>query len=316
MEPKIILAEISSRHLPEAVPFAVMAPGSDSAGPLPLCVFLMGGGGSRQSLIDCRPLFERWWAEGLMPGMVLATPSAGVSYYLEDPAGGVCWESFIREEFIPHLRTTCNAGHGRSSTAITGISMGGYGALKMAFAHPEEFAAVAAMNPMIEPGYEDSQIGPRNRLHHSAGGPARLIGAARDPELFAANNPLKRARANAARIRESGLPIFIEAGDNDFVNAHDGTEFLHRVLWGLDISHDYHLVRGGDHGGPTFRPRMRAMFSWLGSVLAERSSAELTPEEQALNAMRGQLQPLRDQAAMVDPTAKRRFGILPDGAVR
>jgi S-formylglutathione hydrolase len=241
--------------------------------------------------------------------MVFATPSAGMSYYVEDPVRGVRWESFLVEDFIPHLRKTCNVRGDQRSTVIMGISMGGCGALKIAFAHPDQFAAVAVMNPMLEPGYRDSEIGARNRLHHSSGGPARLIGPARDPELFAANNPATRVRANAQRIRESRLPIYLEVGDNDFVNAHDGTEFLHRVLWDLDISHEYRLIRGGDHGGPTFRPRMRAMFAWLSGVLT--ATGEPTEEERAFDAVRGQLQSMREKAAAVDPTTNRRFGVLP-----
>jgi S-formylglutathione hydrolase len=188
--------------------------------------------------------------------------------------------------------------------------MGGYGALKIAFAHPELFAAVTAMNPMIEPALSDAAISARNRIHHASGGPARLIGPSRDPDLFAANNPANRAIANAVRIRESGLPIYIEAGDNDFVNAHDGTEFLHRVLWDLDISHEYHLVRGADHGGPTFRPRMRATYAWLSAVLNERTLGEPSAEQLTLDAIRAQIEPLREQAAASDPATRRRFGVL------
>lgn len=243
--------------------------------------------------------------------MVLATPSAGMSYYVEDPDDGVRWDSFLLQDFLPHLRRTYDVRQESAFTAIAGISMGGYGALKTAFCHPRAFAAVAAMNPMLEPGYEDKQIGSRNRLHHNAGGPERLIGPGRDARLFAVNNPANRARSNASQIRESGLAIYFEAGDNDFVNAHDGTEFLHRVLWDLDISHDYRLVRGGDHGGPTFRPRMRAMFGWLSTVLTAPTGAETSAEERALIAMRAQLQPLRERAAMEDPSANRRLGILP-----
>jgi S-formylglutathione hydrolase len=296
MPSSIELSELSSGNLPEPVEYALIVP--PGSGPFPLCVVLIGGGGSRQSLVDCQPLFDRWWAEGAVAPMVFATPSAGMSYYLD-------WDSFIVDDFIPHLRATCNVG----VTAITGISMGGYGALKIAFAHPEKFAAVAVMNPMLEPGLNDAEIGARNKIHHSTGGPARLIGAARDPDLFAANNPANRAIANATLIRESGLPIYLEAGGNDFVNAHDGTEFLHRVLWDLDISHEYHLVRGADHGGPTFRPRMRATYAWLTTALS--TPAEPSPEQLALDSIRAQLEPLRDQAAASDPTTGRRFGVLP-----
>jgi len=306
MNSQVELSELTSNKLPEPVPYAVIMP-ADAQRPLPLCLLLMGGGGSRESLVECRPLFEQWWAEGILTPIVLATPSAGLSYYVEDPDSGVCWESFLAD-FISHLRATGHA-HG-AAAAITGISMGGYGALKMAFARPELFRLVAAMNPMLEPGYRDSDVGARNRLHHGAGGPQRLIGARRDPVLFASNHPANRARANAEKIRESGLAVFLEVGDEDFVNAHDGTEFLHRVLWELDLSHEYHLVRGGDHGGPTLRPRMRAMFEWVSAVLSARDD-EPSREQRALQAMRDGLQAAREQAAAVDSTVRRRFGVLP-----
>jgi S-formylglutathione hydrolase len=319
------LHELASRRLPEPVPYALITPpGYDASRTVPLCLMLMGGGGSRQNLVDSKPLIDRWWSEGAIPPMLFATPSAGMSYYVEDPAGGVRWESFLVEEFVPHLRATCNIGADRLSTAITGISMGGYGALKTAFAHPDQFGVVAAMQPMLDPGLHDSQIGARNRIHHSAGGPARLIGPERDAALFEANNPANRARTNASLIRDSGLAIYIDAGDNDLVNAHDGAEFLHRVLWDLDLSHEYHLVRGGDHGGPTMQPRMRAMYAWVGAALsalrpasAEERVASNPPaptSEEFLRMLRAQLQPLRDRAAASDPATNRRFGVLPDRA--
>jgi poly(3-hydroxybutyrate) depolymerase len=91
---------------------------------------------------------------------------------MEDPSGTICWDSFLAGDFIPHLRSACNVS---DSTVMAGISGGGYGALKLAFTHPHLFAAVAAMQPMLEPGLRESDVGPRNRLHRSAGGPPQLI---------------------------------------------------------------------------------------------------------------------------------------------
>jgi len=310
MSSTVNFSELNSAHLPETVPFAVVTPpGYDQGGPFPLCLTLMGGGGKREHLAEMQPLLDTWWAEGWLAPMVLATPTAGMSYYLEDPEFGVHWETFLVQDLIPLLRTTFKVRTDRRSTALMEMSMGGYGALKTAFAHPEMFVAIAAMNPMIEPGYVDADIGPRNRIHHSGGGPPRLIGPGRDPELFAANNPAVRVRANRDRIRESGLAIYIETGDQDFVNAHDGAEFLHRVLWDLDISHEYRLLQGADHLGPTVRPRMRDTFAWLSAVLAEPPAAP-SPEQVALDTMRAQLQPIHNDAAASDPTARRRYGVM------
>jgi S-formylglutathione hydrolase len=331
---KVEIGEMAAGFGAAKVPYAVIVP--SDGGPHPLCLFLYGGGGSHRTLVDCHPLFERWWSEGIMAPMVMATADTGpMSYYLDHRDGSARWETFIAEDFIAHLRATYNVRRERESTFITGISMGGYGSLKIALGRTDRFGAVAAIQPLLEPGLPDSDIGARNRLHHMVGGPRELLGENRDA-VFQANNPANRALANADAIKKSGLAIYLEVGDEDFLNAHDGTEFLHRVLWDLDIAHEYRLIRGGDHGGPTFVPRMRDAFVWLGSVSArlDRAGAPSSTDERAVSEwierglsgnpppvdpnsdafiriLRAQLKPVRDQAAKIDPTTSRRFVKLP-----
>jgi S-formylglutathione hydrolase len=187
------------------------------------------------------------------------------------------------------------------------------------------------MQPMLEPGLRESDVGARNRLHHSAGGPPESIGPNRNAAVWEANNPANRARANAERIRDSGLAIYLDAAEQDFLNAHDGAEFLHRVLWDLDLSHEYHLVRGADHGGPSMRPRLLAMFGWFGllrrsepldtaaeqaairwleSGMQGKTPAGATTTEAFVRSLRSRFEPVRAEAALRDPTAPRRFGQL------
>jgi S-formylglutathione hydrolase len=335
---RVELANLPADFAPDGVPYAVLVPPDyDDGGACPLCILLHGGGGGRDNLVALKALFDQWWTAGIVPPMVIASASTGaMSYYLDHPDGSARWETFIAENFPEYLRDKYNAGRDRASTFIAGISMGGYGALKIAFARPDQFGAVAAIQPLLEPGFRDEEIGVRNRLHHGVGGPRELLGESRDAALFEANNPASRARANALAIRGSGLAIYLEVGDEDFLNAHDGAEFLHRVLWDLDISHEYRLIRGADHGGPTFVPRIRDAFAWLGSIVAEQraASAEPAADERAVSEwvkrgltgdpppvdpgsrafitmLRAQLKPVRDQAAKTDPTTLRRYGVLP-----
>jgi S-formylglutathione hydrolase len=246
---------------------------------------------------------------------------------MEDGAGAIRWDSFLAGDLLPHLRASFLVA---GSTVIAGISGGGYGALKVAFAHPELFAAVAVMQPMLEPGLRESEVGARNRLHHSAGGPPQLIGPTRDAALWQANNPANRARENAQAIRDSGMAIYVDAADRDFLNAHDGAEFLHRTLWDLDLAHEYHLVREADHGGPTMRPRLRAMFAWVGSPgktavdsgveeaaarwiesgMQGKPPAGATTTEAFIQSLRARFEPLRAKAGESDPTTTRRYGKL------
>ena len=152
MPSSVTLHDICSQHLPDPVPYAVLAPSCEE--PLPLCVLLLGAGGTRESMFDLQPMFDRWWADRVVPPMIIATPTSRHDYYMEEPGGPVRWDSLLIGDFIPYLRSAWNVS---ASTFIAGISGGGYGALKLAFGHPYEFAAVAAMQPMLEPGLHESK---------------------------------------------------------------------------------------------------------------------------------------------------------------
>jgi S-formylglutathione hydrolase len=335
----IELHEFETELVPSPVPYAVLLPdGLDALeGPIPLCLHLHGGGGSRDELVTNKPLYDHQWSTGQLPPMVIATPSTPpVGYYMDAQDGSERWESFIMEELLPHLRKTYSAGPDRSSTVLIGASMGGYGSLKLAFRHPEEFGVVVAIEPAIFPGVEPDDVRPRNRVL----GPEiqrSLFGDPPDAEHFRTNNPASILKAHAEEIRRQDLRIYIEVGDGDSLRLHDGTEFLHRLLWSLDIPHEYHLVHGAGHLGPSLPRRILEAQEFLGRALMaepEPDLTKLTPEEQryieALEA--GEAAPtmpvtpidpraeglfrlaLSDRFAKADqedPTGSRNFGPLP-----
>jgi S-formylglutathione hydrolase len=311
---------------------------------MPLCLVLHGGGGSHQNLVDSKPIFDQLWATGAIPPMLFASASISpLGFYLDHPDGKARWESFIADDFVAHLRGTYNLRAERDSTIISGTSMGGHGSLRIAFKHPDRFAAVAALEPAVDPALKLDDVSERNHFFYppvlESGGDASadgLVGSNRVAALFLANNPANVAIANADAIRTSGLAIYIEAGDEDVFNLHDGAEFLHRVLWDLDISHEYHLVRGADHVGPSLPRRMREAYTWVGSVLrppdanadggtaSERAWVEwmesgsqgnpplIDPMSHAMiRAYRGWLASARAKAAKSDPTTNRRYGVIP-----
>ena len=197
---------------------------------------------------------------------------------------------------------------------------------------------MAALEPAIEPGFRSADSTARSRVYSMAASDlSKLLGPERDAPLFEANHPAARLRANADAVRDSGLAIYLECGDNDALNLHDGTEFLHRALWDLDISHEYHLVRGADHVGPSLVPRLHRAMSWLGRALEGRrevSDAPLTDadrawmawaesgfegdapafdltSESAIRMLRTQFASAREAAEKADPTAKRRYAVMP-----
>lgn len=289
---QLIESKIETKLVPSPVEFNVLLPdGYESAKePLPLLLFLHGGGGDRSFLTRLRGTIDDMWKAGALPPMVVVTPSASRSFYMDYKDGSQKWESFIIGPFLEHLRQTYKVTRERKGTLLFGISMGGLGALRMGFKYPDKFQALAALEPGIDPALKWKDVKPRNRFYRSDELMQTIFGKPFDAGYWEANNPASMGVGGADKIRSSGLSIYIDVGDQDAFNINEGTEFLHRILWDNNIPHEYHLVRGADHVGRTIRPRSEEALRFLARVLNPPRS---DPEAEAL---RQRLEPMKRAA--------------------
>ena len=282
--------KLESDLVPGPVEFYVLLPpGYTTTGErYPLVLNLHGGGGSRANLERQKPLFDRLWSESRIAPMVIVMPSVTPRcFYMDFRDGKERWETFLTGAFLDHLRSTYHVRNDQRGTMVTGISMGGMGSLRMAFKYPDRFGAVAAMEPGIEPILEWSEMKPKHRFWRSD----ELMGAAYgnpiDPEYWAANNPPAIAIANADRIRDSGMRILIEAGDQDMFWLYEGTQYLHQVLWDQKIRHEFHFYLGEDHVGGAMGERTATAFEFLTAGLRD-------PQPDAtIDAARKRIDPLK-----------------------
>lgn len=266
---QLVEGKLETRLIAAAVEYNVLIPDGYEAekGPLPLLLFLHGGGGDRAFLARMRPVIDEMWKSGALPKMVVVTPSAARSFYMDYKDGSQKWESFIVGPFLEHLRTTYKVTRERKGTLLFGISMGGLGALRLGLKYPETFQALAALEPGIDPALKWSEVKPRNRFWRSDDLMETIFGKPFDPAYWEANNPASIAIAKADKIRAAGLGIYLDAGDEDSFNLHEATEYMHRLLWDHKILHEYHLIRGADHVGRTMRPRSVEALAFLARVL-------------------------------------------------
>jgi S-formylglutathione hydrolase len=188
---------------------------------------------------------------------VVVIPNSGRSFWLDWRDGTQKWETFIIQEFIPHLRSRFKVDKTARKTALIGHSMGGLGSLRLAFKYPDQFGGVAALESAIEPTFKYADIHVRNSFFRPAGLMESFFGKPVDTAYWEENNPANILVARAAQIQASGLEIYLDVGDRDILNTFDGVEFLHRVMWDHGIDHEYRVVRGGDHWGRTVPPRFR-----------------------------------------------------------
>jgi S-formylglutathione hydrolase len=292
---ELVEAEFRTNLIPHPVPYAVLLPdGYKDGAPLPLLIYLHGGGGDRTALTRMRDIFEQEWNSGHLPKMVVATPSVSQRcFYMDYKDGSEKWETLIVGPFRDFLQQTYHATADPKRNMLMGPSMGGEGSLRMGFKYPEKFLAIAAQEPGIEPILHWKDMTPRMRFWRSDELFETAFGKPVDPAYWEQNNPASIAHANPKRLMDSGLQIYIDVGDHDMFLLNEGTEFLHRALTDNGIEHEYHLVHGADHVGRTLRPRSIEALGFLA-----RSLNPPGPDPAAEQTRK----------TIIDP-AKKKFGI-------
>ena len=236
--------------------------------PYPLLLWLHGGGnGEGQLEARLRSHLETAWEEGTIEPIVVVAPITGNSYYVDWKGGGNDWETFILGELLAHVRDNNHVARGRAGTLMGGASAGGQGTLRIALRHPETFAAAAALEPGFPPvtSFADLDITPYGPgamrfLHRRFGDPV-------DVAYWRARHPPTIVIDNADRLRESGLQLLVEAGDEDANLTFLSAELVHRLLFDAAIEHEYHLIRGAAHTGRSVPRRLKNVFGFFQRAL-------------------------------------------------
>jgi putative tributyrin esterase len=83
---------------------------------------------------------------------IIAMPDAGDSWYTnwyKDPQNK--FGDYVVQDFLPEIEQHYRVASGRANRVIAGLSMGGYGALKIGLLHPEMFRIAASFSGALNP---------------------------------------------------------------------------------------------------------------------------------------------------------------------
>jgi S-formylglutathione hydrolase FrmB len=174
---------------------------------------------------------------------LVVAPDGLDTFYINSRDGKVLYGNFFLHEFIPSIERTYRVRTDHASRGITGFSMGGYGALRTAFAHPEFFGSASAHSAalMKQPPQGVS-------AGAAAGNPAaelltKVFGDPIDQKFWELNSPFVIARKNAAALLK--MKIYFDCGTEDSFGFYRGAGELHDTLGSLKIPHEFHLYPGG-----------------------------------------------------------------------
>jgi len=164
-------------------------------------------------------------------GLLIVCPDGSASWYFDSPVdNNIRYETYISKE-LPHYidsayRTIANRDH----RAITGLSMGGHGALSIAWKHSEIFAAAGSMSGVVDMSEVKNKYGISNLLGDT---------------LHFKDNWHNYSVLNVVENKLSdSLAIIIDDGIDDIFIT--GNRKLHQKLLALKIPHEY-IERPGKH---------------------------------------------------------------------
>ncbi|MGA8273793.1 MAG: alpha/beta hydrolase family protein [Candidatus Sulfotelmatobacter sp.] len=244
---------LNSRVLKFAVHYCVYLPAGYDAGAkknpprrFPVLYFLHGLGDNEQTLFNSGgwTLIDDLRQRHKLGDFLIVAPEGRRSFYINSADGSVRYSDFFVREFIPLIESKYRVSSGRRNRAIGGISMGGYGALRFAFSHPEMFSAVSAQSPALitESPQELDQAA-------RSGAPlakvlAAVFGNPIDALHWKNNSPFVLAQRNAVALRK--VAIYFNCGQDDNYGFEKGAAELHDELEKAGVKHEYHSYPG-DH---------------------------------------------------------------------
>jgi S-formylglutathione hydrolase FrmB len=193
----------------------------------PVIYLLHGFGGNAKmwpNIVDLNRLSELYQ-------VIFVCPDGSISWYWDSPLDPTSrYETFISAELPAYIDAHYPTIADRKARAITGLSMGGHGALWNAFRHPDVFGAGGSTS-----GGVDIRPFPNNWLMK------RHLGELQDNrEVWDAHTVINQLD----KLKDANLAIIVDCGVDDFF--FEVNNNLHQALLERKIPHDY-ITRPGVH---------------------------------------------------------------------
>lgn len=131
----------------------LLPPGYPADAPYPTIYFLHDFFGSSAVLWreEVAQELTRRMETGEMPKVLVVAPDGGKGYWSDFHDGSRLYETWLTGELLETVERRYQVAPERRARAITGISMGGYGAVKAALRRPELYAEAGSLSGALIP---------------------------------------------------------------------------------------------------------------------------------------------------------------------
>jgi S-formylglutathione hydrolase FrmB len=197
-------------------------------------------------------------ASGAVPELLVVAADGGNSFFVN--ARGGRYQDLVTQDLVAQVESTYRVVSGRAGRGLLGISMGGYGALNIAFEKPGFAAAVATHSAMLLERIPSAEQGARRGQMAAF---FQVFGDPIDAELWHANDPLATAQSLDPKTAPA---IYLDCGADDRYGLASGHRDLDRILSERGIAHRFELPPG-DHGYEFVRARLAFSLRFLAERL-------------------------------------------------
>jgi putative tributyrin esterase len=175
-------------------------------------LYLLHGCSDDHTIWGRRTSIERYVA-GM--DLIVVMPNVHRSFYTDMKEGAKYWE-FISHELPQIVKSFFPVSTCREDTFVAGLSMGGYGALKLGLRCPEKFSAVASLSGATDiHGFWTENDGFSTDMNRVFGGLEEFAGS--DNDLFQLSSDLKKSGKDIpALFQTCGTEDFLYEGNIKF----------------------------------------------------------------------------------------------------
>ncbi len=179
---------------------------------------------------------EEWLAYGLVDAVdrltaaleiqptIVIFPQGDYAYWVNHVDGGPRWGDYMAFDLVWHVDATYRTLPSAARRGVGGLSMGGHGALQLAFNHPRVFGVAGAHSPSLRE--DDGEI--------------PFLGSGVEWSL---RDPIALAESAPGIER---LKLWIDLGTDDIY--YGRVELLRAALLARGIEPDWHVHAGREHG--------------------------------------------------------------------
>ncbi len=187
---------------------------------------------------------ESMMKDGTVGPMIVVLPRGDSSFYIDSVDGKRLYEQFIIEDLPRYIEENYRAAKGPKARAVSGVSMGGYAAIRFGFKYPDRYASASAFTPFLLPEIPKPQEqGDEGRGRWVKRMLTRIFGDPIDQEAWKKNDPFSMVR-NGASLK---VPLRFYGAEHDRYGLQEAAQEFHELLNKKGLNHDFEMIPG-DHG--------------------------------------------------------------------